>query len=68
MRAIYQTFGWGNMGTASAKRQNLFFFWDGSAFILLSHFMKSTQKTPKREIDKAKRLMNDFRERSKDYG
>lgn len=41
----------------------LFFFWDGNSFILLSHFMKSTQKTPRREIDKAKRLMSDFKER-----
>lgn len=46
----------------------LFFFWDGNAFILLNHFMKSTQKTPKKEIDKAKKMMNDFRERSRDYG
>lgn len=29
---------------------------------------KSTQKTPKREIEKAKRLMEDFRERSREDG
>lgn len=46
----------------------LFFAWDGNSFILLSHFMKSTQKTPKREIEKAKRLMEDFRERSREDG
>lgn len=46
----------------------LFFSWDGNAFILLSCFMKSTQKTPKREIEKAKRLMEDFKERSKENG
>lgn len=46
----------------------LFFAWDGKSFILLSHFMKSTQKTPKREIEKAKRLMEDFRERSREDG
>ena len=40
----------------------LFFAWDGS------HFMKRTQKTPKREIEKAKRLMEDFRERSREDG
>ncbi len=45
----------------------LFFFWNGKAFILLSYFMKSSQKTPKKEIEKAKRLMNDFRKRSEDY-
>ena len=39
---------------------------DGNSFILLSHFMKSTQKTPKRESEKARRLMEDFRERSRE--
>lgn len=34
-------------------------------FILLSHFIKKTQKTPQREIDKAQRLMDDYKERSK---
>ncbi|MCD7725175.1 MAG: type II toxin-antitoxin system RelE/ParE family toxin [Clostridiales bacterium] len=46
----------------------LFFGWDGSSFILLSHFMKNTKKTPKREIEKAKRLMEDFKERSQTNG
>lgn len=46
----------------------LFFFWNGSAFILLSYFMKSTQKTPKKEIVKAKKLMKDFKERSLEHG
>jgi len=43
----------------------LFIGWDGNRFILLHHFMKKTQKTPKREIEQAKRCMNDFIERSK---
>lgn len=47
------------------KERILFFFWDGNAFILLNHFAKSSQKTPKREIDKAKKLMDDFKERCK---
>ena len=46
----------------------LFFAWDGNSFILLSCFMKSTQKTPKREIEKAKRLMEDFKKRSREDG
>ena len=37
---------------------------DGNKIILLSHFIKKTQKTPQREIDKAKRLMKDHKERS----
>ena len=32
--------------------------------ILLSVFMKQTQKTPKREIEKAKRLLEDYKIRS----
>lgn len=33
-------------------------------FILLSVFMKQTQKTPIREIEKAKRLLEDYKNRS----
>jgi phage-related protein len=44
----------------------LFAAWDGKSFILLHHFMKKTQKTPQREIDKAKRNLADYRERNKD--
>jgi len=43
----------------------LFAAWDGKSFILLHHFMKKTQKTPQREIDKAKRNLVDYTERSK---
>ena len=42
----------------------LFVGWDGNRFILLHCFMKKTQKTPKREIEQAKRNMKDFVERS----
>ena len=46
-------------------RNRIFFFgYDGDRIILLSHFIKKTQKTPQREIDKAKRLMKDHKERS----
>jgi phage-related protein len=45
----------------------LFAAWDGESFILLHYFMKQTQKTPQREIDKAKRNLADYRERNKDY-
>ena len=36
----------------------------GGRYILLHQFMKQTQKTPAREIEKAKRELSDFRERS----
>lgn len=48
------------------RNRILFFGYDGNQFVLLSHFLKKTQKTPKREIEKAKRLMKDYLERSKD--
>ena len=46
------------------RNRILFFGYDGNRIILLSHFIKKTQKTPRREIDKAQRLMNDYSERS----
>ena len=46
------------------RNRILFFVYDGKSFILLSHFIKKTQKTPAREIEKAKRLIRDFLERS----
>lgn len=36
----------------------------GGRYVLLHQFMKQTQKTPTREIEKAKRELADFRERS----
>lgn len=41
----------------------LFAGWVDGAFVLLHSFVKKTQKTPKREIDQAKRELADFRER-----
>ena len=41
----------------------LFVAWLGGSFVLLHHFAKKTQKTPRREIEKAKRELNDIKER-----
>jgi len=38
--------------------------WTNEGFILLHHFIKKTQKTPKREIEQAKRNLKDIQERS----
>lgn len=46
------------------RNRILFFGYDGRQFILLSHFIKKTQKTPQREIEAAKKLMKDHIERS----
>lgn len=42
----------------------LFAGWVDGSFVLLHHFVKKTQKTPAREIEKAKRELADFIERS----
>lgn len=42
----------------------LFAAWNGESFVLLHCFMKQTQKTPKREIEQAKRNLYDYEERS----
>lgn len=46
------------------RNRILFAAWDGSAFIILHHFIKKTQKTPRREIEQAKRILADYRERN----
>lgn len=46
------------------KNRVFFFCWNGNSFVLLHHFVKQTQKTPKKEIEQAKRNMRDFIERS----
>ncbi|MEW6609527.1 MAG: type II toxin-antitoxin system RelE/ParE family toxin [bacterium] len=46
-------------------RDRFFFFcWKGESFVLLHHFVKKTQKTPKKEIEQAKRNLKDYIERS----
>ena len=42
----------------------LFAGYVNGSYVLLHHFVKKTQKTPKREIEKAKRELDDFRERN----
>jgi len=42
-----------------------FFYWKDDIFVLLHHFLKKTNKTPAREIEQAKRNLNDFIERTK---
>ena len=48
-------------------RERIFFVaWYDNSFVLLNHFMKKTQKTPRCEIERAKRELKDLRDRS-DY-
>ena len=39
----------------------------GDKFLLLNHFVKKTEKTPPKEIAKARRMLADYMERSKKY-
>ena len=41
----------------------LYAYWKDETFILLHHFKKKTQKTPKKEIQKAQNNLKDFLER-----
>lgn len=50
------------------RNRILFFAFDGESYVLLSHFIKKTQKTPKQEIEKAKRLMNNYFEENEQNG
>ncbi len=43
-----------------------FFYWKENQFVLLHHFSKKTQKTPPREIKRARANMADFLERHGD--
>lgn len=55
----------GDLWELRPLRDRIFFFcWQGDHFILLHHFLKKSQKTPKREIEQAKRNLKDFIERS----
>ena len=41
----------------------LFAYWKDNVFVLLHHFVKKSQKTPPREIERAERNLRDFVER-----
>lgn len=45
------------------RERILFVAWYNGSFVLLHHFMKKTQQTPAREIEKAKRELADLKER-----
>lgn len=54
-----------NLWELRPTRDRIFFaYWKDNKFILLSHFVKKTQKTPFREIERAERILADFLERN----
>ena len=42
-----------------------FFYWKDNTFVLLHYFVKKSQKTPKKEIEKAKQNRDDWLKRNK---
>lgn len=45
-------------------RNRIFFaYWKDNMFVLLHHFVKKTNKTPRREIEQAERNLKDWKER-----
>lgn len=50
------------------KNRILYAFYEEDTFVLLHHFVKKTRKTPKREIECAKRKLEDCKERGIFYG
>ena len=46
------------------KNRLLYAYYKDNKFIILHHFVKKTQKTPKREIEQAKRNLQDYLERN----
>ena len=39
-----------------------FAYWQDDTFLILHHYIKKSQKAPRREIDHAKRILKDFME------
>ena len=46
------------------RNRFLYAYYKDNKFIMLHHFIKKTQKTPKREIERAKRNLQDYLERN----
>lgn len=51
----------GDLWELRPGNNRIFFFgWSGNTFVLLHNFYKKTKKTPKREIEKARRELDDW--------
>lgn len=50
------------------KNRFLYAYYENDQFIILHHFVKKTKKTPKKELDIAKRKLSDFLKREKKDG
>ncbi|MGL4451051.1 MAG: type II toxin-antitoxin system RelE/ParE family toxin [Sarcina sp.] len=55
----------GNIYKVRALDSRMFFFRDGDTFIMLSHFIKNTQKTPEKEKAIARKRVKEYLESKK---
>lgn len=46
------------------KNRIFFFYWKDNKFIMVHHYIKKSQKAPKREIEQAKKNIRDYIERN----
>ena len=46
------------------KHRFLYAYYKDRKFIILHHFIKRTKRTPKKEIEQAKRKLKDYKERN----
>ena len=46
------------------KNRILYAYYENDTFIILTHFVKKTKKTPKREIERAIKCLKDYKERN----
>ena len=50
------------------RNRFLYAYYNDGVFVVLHHFIKKTQKTPRRELDKAKRNLDIYRTRRESNG
>ena len=50
------------------KNRFLYAYYKDKQFIILHHFVKKTTRTPRKELDAAKRKLKDYLERENKYG
>ena len=46
------------------RNRILYAYYENDTFIILHHFIKTTNKTPKQELEQAKRNLEEYRERN----
>lgn len=47
------------------KNRFFYYYWKDNQYVILHHFIKKSQKTPQREINKAKANLKDWLERNR---